>query len=103
MTSSLASQLAREASTALHPTLAGCSPGGSGILPTLLWNAAELLPCVWLCVFSLLLPCVSPAQVRVPVSEVAQVVRKLVDSQLTWQEVAAKYPQQKAAEEEQQL
>jgi hypothetical protein len=41
-------------------------------------------------------------QVRVPVAEVAQVVRKLVDSQLSWQEVAAKYPQQKAAEDEQQ-
>jgi hypothetical protein len=41
-------------------------------------------------------------QVRVPVAEVAQVVRKLVDSQLSWQEVAAKYPQQKAADDEQQ-
>jgi hypothetical protein len=49
--------------------------------------------------------CAAPnavAQVRVPIAEVAQVVRKLVDSQLTWQEVAAKYPQQKAAEDEQQ-
>jgi hypothetical protein len=41
-------------------------------------------------------------QVRVPVAEVAQVVRRLVDSQLSWQEVAAKYPQQKAADDEQQ-
>jgi hypothetical protein len=46
--------------------------------------------------------CVVYLQVRVPVADVAQVVRKLVDSQLSWQEVAAKYPQQKAAEEEQQ-
>lgn len=41
-------------------------------------------------------------QVRVPVADVPGVVRKLVDSQLSWQEVAAKYPQQKAAEDEQQ-
>jgi len=41
-------------------------------------------------------------QVRVPVAEVAQVVRKLVDSQLAWPDVAAKYPQQKAADDEQQ-
>lgn len=40
-----------------------------------------------------------PVQVRVPVSEVAQVVRQLVDSQLSWQQVAAKYPQQKTAED----
>lgn len=43
-----------------------------------------------------------PPQVRVPVADVAAVVRQLVDSQLSWQEVAAKYPQQKAAEDEQQ-
>jgi hypothetical protein len=36
------------------------------------------------------------AQVRVPVSEVTQVVRQLVDSALSWQEVAATYPAQKA-------
>jgi hypothetical protein len=45
---------------------------------------------------------IAVVQVRVPIAEVALVVRKLVDSQMTWQEVAAKYPQQKAAEEEQQ-
>jgi len=44
----------------------------------------------------------SMTQVRVPVAEVAQVVRKLVDSQLSWEEVAAKYPQQRAPAEEQQ-
>jgi hypothetical protein len=36
---------------------------------------------------------------RVPAAEVAQVVRRLVDSKLSWEEVAAKYPQQKAAED----
>ncbi|WIA35437.1 hypothetical protein OEZ86_003878 [Tetradesmus obliquus] len=41
-------------------------------------------------------------QVRVPVDEIAQVIRKLVDSAISWQEVAAKYPAQKAAEQEEQ-
>jgi hypothetical protein len=41
-------------------------------------------------------------QVRVPVDEIAPLIRKLVDSAISWQEVAAKYPAQKAAEQEEQ-
>jgi hypothetical protein len=38
-------------------------------------------------------------QVRVPSGEVPQVVRQLVDGAMTWAQVAAKYPAQKAADE----
>jgi hypothetical protein len=38
------------------------------------------------------------AQVRIPISEVPGVVRALVDSQTSWEEVAAKYPAQKQTE-----
>jgi hypothetical protein len=41
-------------------------------------------------------------QVRVPVEEIAQLIRRLVDSAISWEEVAAKYPAQKAAEQEEQ-
>ena len=40
------------------------------------------------------------AQVRVPVPEVAGLIRQLVDEKLTWQDVAAKYPAQKAPADE---
>lgn len=36
-------------------------------------------------------------QVRVPVSEIAALVRSLVDSTTTWAEVQAKYPAQAVA------
>lgn len=39
-------------------------------------------------------------QVRVPVPEVAPLIRQLVDAALTWADVAAKYPAQKAAAED---
>ena len=42
----------------------------------------------------------SMAQVRVPVAEIASVVRSLVDGAVSWEEVAAKYPAQKGAESE---
>ena len=42
----------------------------------------------------------SMAQVRVPVAEIALVVRSLVDGAVSWEEVAAKYPAQKGAESE---
>jgi glycyl-tRNA synthetase len=41
----------------------------------------------------------SMTQVRVPSGEVPQVVRQLVDGAMTWAQVAAKYPAQKAADE----
>jgi glycyl-tRNA synthetase len=39
-------------------------------------------------------------QVRVPVEELPQVVRRLTDMELSWAEVAAKYPAQAAAAED---
>ncbi|KXZ46296.1 hypothetical protein GPECTOR_45g166 [Gonium pectorale] len=42
----------------------------------------------------------SMAQVRVPQSEIASVIRALVDERTTWAEVAAKYPAQKATADE---
>lgn len=42
----------------------------------------------------------SMAQVRVPTAELAGVVRQLVDSELSWAAVAAKYPAQAPAAEE---
>ncbi|GAB4820588.1 hypothetical protein N2152v2_007634 [Parachlorella kessleri] len=42
----------------------------------------------------------STAQVRVPVAELAQVVRQLVDSDVSWADVAAKYPAQAVAADE---
>ena len=42
----------------------------------------------------------SMAQVRVPVTEIATVVRSLVDGATSWDEVQAKYPAQKTAGDE---
>ena len=39
-------------------------------------------------------------QVRVRVADLAQVVRQLVDSEVSWADVAAKYPAQAAAADE---
>jgi hypothetical protein len=43
-----------------------------------------------------------PPQVRVPVEEIASLIRRLVDSAISWEQVAAQYPAQKAAEQEEQ-
>lgn len=40
------------------------------------------------------------SQVRVPAGEIPGVIRSLVDSVVSWAEVAAKYPAQKTADEE---
>lgn len=41
-------------------------------------------------------------QVRVPVADIAPVIRQLVDGTVSWADVAAKYPAQKAAADEEQ-
>ena len=37
-------------------------------------------------------------QVRVPIDEVAEVLRQLTDMQSSWQEVSGKYPAQQSAD-----